>query len=260
MTYQLRMRDAEERERLANDMINSLAINSIQQIVDPLSHPAFYLPADRAGVMHAHQVVVRSLIAGATRTALRPNLPMPAISGVLGDFLEQLVAFASVSRQKSDIFDELALHLEQTVLRGTIRVERSEIDYPSISYRPSGWERDLPLMNASSMVSELTPVVLYLRHVVQPGDLLIIEEPEAHLHPEMQAAFTRFLASAFSQASESSSPRTASGFWKSWRIWCGYRSFPRNVAWGLRTQTLRSVLTNWAPGSSNRMKRKAGLL
>ena len=196
MTYQLRMRDAEERERLANDMINSLAINSIQQIVGPLSHPAFYLPADRAGVMHAHQVVVRSLIAGATRTALRPNLPMPAISGVLGDFLEQLVAFASVSRQKSDIFDELALHLEQTVLRGTIRVERSEIDYPSISYRPSGWERDLPLMNASSMISELTPVVLYLRHVVQPGDLLIIEEPEAHLHPEMQAAFTRFLASA----------------------------------------------------------------
>ena len=196
MTYQLRMKDAEERERLANDMINSLAINSIQQIVDPLSHPAFYLPADRAGVMHAHQVVVRSLIAGATRTALRPDLPMPAISGVLGDFLEQLVALASVSRQKSDIFDELALHLEQTVLRGTIRVERSEIDYPSISYRPSGWERDLPLMNASSMISELTPVVLYLRHVVQPGDLLIIEEPEAHLHPEMQAAFTRFLASA----------------------------------------------------------------
>ena len=51
-------------------------------------------------------------------------------------------------------------------------------------------------MNASSMVSELAPVVLYLRYVVQPGDLLIIEEPEAHLHPEMQAAFTRLLASA----------------------------------------------------------------
>ena len=44
------------------------------------------------------------------------------------------------------------------------------------------------------MVSELAPVVLYLRHLVQPGELLIIEEPEAHLHPGMQAAFTRELA------------------------------------------------------------------
>ena len=46
------------------------------------------------------------------------------------------------------------------------------------------------------MVSELAPVVLYLRHVVQSDDLLIIEEPESHLHPAMQVAFTRQLAAA----------------------------------------------------------------
>ena len=40
----------------------------------------------------------------------------------------------------------------------------------------------------------MAPVVLYLRHIVEPGDLLIIEEPESHLHPEMQVAFTRELA------------------------------------------------------------------
>ena len=44
------------------------------------------------------------------------------------------------------------------------------------------------------MVSELAPVVLFLRHLVEPGDMLIIEEPEAHLHPAMQAAFARDLA------------------------------------------------------------------
>ncbi len=51
-------------------------------------------------------------------------------------------------------------------------------------------------MNASSMVSELAPVVLFLRHVVGRRDILIIEEPESHLHPEMQVEFARLLAGA----------------------------------------------------------------
>lgn len=36
--------------------------------------------------------------------------------------------------------------------------------------------------------------MLYLRHIVRIGDVLIIEEPESHLHPVMQVAFTRYLA------------------------------------------------------------------
>ena len=44
------------------------------------------------------------------------------------------------------------------------------------------------------MVSELTPVVLFLRHSVGPDSLLIVEEPESHLHPAMQVEFTRQLA------------------------------------------------------------------
>ena len=168
----------------------------ISGMFDPLSRSAHYLPADRAGVMHAHQVAVRGLIASASRTVLRSDSPMPIISGVLGDFLEQLVALApsapTLWEPEGDY--KLALRMEQALLQGTVRVERSEIDYPSFVYRPDGWKKDLPLMNASSMVSELAPVVLYLRHVVQPGDLLIIEEPESHLHPEMQVAFIRQLA------------------------------------------------------------------
>ena len=73
---------------------------------------------------------------------------------------------------------------------------RSATGYPDFSYRPVDRKEMIPLMQASSMVSELAPVVLYLRHVVQPGDVLIIEEPESHLHPGMQAEFTRQLAAA----------------------------------------------------------------
>ena len=192
---ELQMVGAEQKE-IAIAWLGFLASDIISHTIGPFSRPAYYLPADRAGVMHGHQVVVRALIASASRVALRRDSPMPVLSGVLGDFLEQLVALASLMRREPQEVNDLANGLERTLLRGTIRVERSEIDYPSFVYRPEGWEKDLPLMNASSMVSELAPVVLYLRHVVRPGDLLIIEEPESHLHPAMQVEFVRQLAVA----------------------------------------------------------------
>ena len=86
--------------------------------------------------------------------------------------------------------------MEQSILGGEVRVERNLVGYPSFFYRPHGWEDDLPLMNASSMVAELAPVVLYLRHLVQLGETLIIEEPESALHPAMQVELTRLLAAA----------------------------------------------------------------
>ena len=131
---------------------------------------------------------------------------MPTLSGVLGDFLEQLVELAGGrsltpyhyfgAHRPPTGEDSLASELERRILGGTVSVERTEIDYPSFVYRPSAWKRNLPLMNASSMVSELAPIVLYLRHVVRPGEILIVEEPESHLHPAMQVEFMRFLAEA----------------------------------------------------------------
>ena len=82
------------------------------------------------------------------------------------------------------------------MLEGAIVREDSDIGYPEFYYQPEGVQARIPLMNSSSMVSELAPVVLYLRHVVQQGDVLIIEEPESHLHPAMQVEFTRQLAAA----------------------------------------------------------------
>ena len=166
--------------------------------VGEVYRPAYYLPADRTGVMHAHRVLVRSLIDGATSAGLRPTASMPALSGVMADFLQQLIEFDDTPRRSHNRNRDLARDLEENILSGAVSVKKSDIGYPRFFYTPQGWKeaKELPLMNASSMVSELAPVVLYLRHVVGRGDLLIIEEPESHLHPAMQVEFIRQLAAA----------------------------------------------------------------
>ena len=163
-------------------------------IFGPLHLPAFYLPADRTGVMHAHSAVVSAVIESALMTSLRPaaRTSTPMLSGVLADFLQQLIELSYRQREQSA---DLSTQIESTILGGSVRCEGSKITgYPRFTYRPDGWKDALPLMNASSMVSELAPVVLYLRHMVTPGNLLIVEEPESHLHPAMQVEFTRQLA------------------------------------------------------------------
>lgn len=121
------------------------------------------------------------------------------LSGVLADFLSQIVNIgqgrSSVKRPRSRIQSTiLAEKLEKDILAGEVQLNKSESGYPLFDYQPEGWKNNIPLMRSSSMVSELAPVVLYLRHLVLPGDILIIEEPESHLHPEMQTVFARQIA------------------------------------------------------------------
>ena len=168
----------------------------------PLHRESYYLPASRTGVIHSHKVVVGALVQSATTSGRRVDAGIPVLSGVLGDFLNQLlemdgndVQFGSRGRDRSPGGSEaLAAGLERGVLKGVVQMQDVGSGYPRFDFLPDGWSEALPLIHASSMVSELAPVVLYLRHLVRPGDVLIIEEPESHLHPGMQVEFTRQIA------------------------------------------------------------------
>lgn len=153
-----------------------------------------YLPAARSGIMQSHRVIASSLVGRSTRAGVDRLPELPTFSGVVADFMQWLILYEE-RRKPSRLLDEIANALEQDTLAGKIRTKRSASGgYPEFVYRPNKTEQDMSLNRTSSMVSELSPVVLLLRSGIPQGATIVIEEPEAHLHPAAQTQVASALA------------------------------------------------------------------
>jgi len=138
-----------------------------------------------------------------------------ATMGPVSSFMNMIqTTFKDVSvereeRAKSNLrireYVQLAQLLEKQILSGEVNFSQPELNLAQglnqsdldsareILFLPTK-DVKVEISIASSMVKELTPLVLYLRYVALPGELLIIDEPEMNLHPEAQAKIIEFLA------------------------------------------------------------------
>ena len=153
----------------------------------------YYLPASRSGAMQSHKIIASSLIEHTTRKFVEDSSTVLTLTGGLSDFLRRLILYKEDETFNRELL-MIANSLESNILDGEVIAEPSLSGYPEFFYRCEKSGEAVLLNRASSMVSELAPLVLFLRSGIKPDDTLIIEEPEAHLHPGAQADMAVILA------------------------------------------------------------------
>jgi len=145
--------------------------------------------------MQLHPALLNSLVQNAATPDRELTTTDQLFSGITGDFLRQLIQMAVPSvRSRTPTLKTEARRVENQILDGRVHAKLVSSHLTSYSYQPKGWKTSLSMEQSSAMVTELAPLVLYLQYVVKRGDLLIIEEPESHLHPSGQALLAVELA------------------------------------------------------------------
>ena len=105
------------------------------------------------------------------------------------DFLQLITKF-EINKQDSKKYQSIIEYIERNMTKGDLSVKKEML--PVIKYKPEGSDREIPLYVASSIVSEISPLLLVLKSGIN-FKALIIEEPEAHLHPELQQKMARLI-------------------------------------------------------------------
>ena len=139
---------------------------------------AQFLPDTRIGLLQMQKLI----FAGSVDNFSRNNKPRTFITSPVASFLESLVMY-----KPSDRFKKLAHDVGLLLGGDVISQESFAGGLPSFYYVPSGNDIPLNFYQTSGFVASVAPILLAIRGMVYPGDLLVIEDVDMHLNSDQLA-------------------------------------------------------------------------
>ncbi|RZK30525.1 MAG: hypothetical protein EOO61_19165, partial [Hymenobacter sp.] len=197
--------------QMAANMLDRL-LNNMRIELQGVADKVYFLPASRSGLYQGLSNV-GSLLAelSKNRGSTNKGVSLPNISEAVADYFLHLSTI-SYSEVVSPLA-EVANQIEREILGGEVSFNEQD---KKLYYKQQKMSQAIDISSASSMVSEMAPIIAYCKYILggrlitygrgkKRGtisksylglyrNLLFIEEPEAHLHPEVQVKLMEFFA------------------------------------------------------------------
>ena len=172
---------------LLMEKINELSRNFAHNLLGQMKG-VYFLPASRSGIytgMSSFGPIMAQL--SQNRAYINRSFQIPSIPEPISDYY---MALSNIRNDKNIKLEEIAREIEEEILKGEVKFDSRK---KTLLYQGKVKGHSFEMNDVSSMISEISPIVAYLKYIVRTGNrakftmnassIIFIEEPEAYLHP-----------------------------------------------------------------------------